>query len=108
MNLSFIVSKRFVVLLQIDLLDPDVFAQGQLAVMIMVSGWMEANEDYKRAFGIMPAEMTFKERLMRFYEAHCPERLANAAEELEDYEETPDSLFDQVNQYIIREPGMSR
>lgn len=34
------------------------YSQGsQLAVIIMVSGWIEDREDYKRAFGVLPEHM---------------------------------------------------
>jgi hypothetical protein len=86
--------------------------------MIMISGWLENNEDYKRAFGVLPEYMSFKERLTRFYQNHCPDRycidpendgnaanmmlgticcrLGEVEEELEDFEDRPDQLFDQV------------
>ena len=32
------------------------FLQGRMAVIIMVSGWMEEDEDDKRTFGVVPSE----------------------------------------------------
>ena len=42
----------------------------------MVSGWMEEAEDDKRTFGVVPKEMSLKERLTRFYKIHDPVRLS--------------------------------
>jgi hypothetical protein len=41
--------------------------QDKMEVMIMVSGWMEEDEDDKRTFGVVPDHMGFQERLTRFY-----------------------------------------
>eukprot|EP01039_Chlorochromonas_danica_P008478 gene8478-9344_t len=70
--------------------------KGQMAIMIMVSGWMENDEDYKRAFGVLPEILSFQERLIRFYQMHAPERIEKAAEEIEDYELHQDQLFDEL------------
>jgi hypothetical protein len=48
--------------------------KGKMAVVIMVSGWMDEAEDDKRTFGVLPEEMSLKERLVRFYQLHDPSR----------------------------------
>jgi hypothetical protein len=45
--------------------------------MIAVSGWLIDEEDYKRMYGIVPDDLTLEERLERFYEIYCPERLVS-------------------------------
>lgn len=72
-----------------------------MALMIMVSGWMENDEDYKRAFGVLPEIMSFHERLIRFYQIHAPERIEKAAEEIEDYELHQDQLYDEVMCFLL-------
>ena len=34
--------------------------QGKMEVMVMVSGWMEEDEDDKRTFGVLPDQMSLK------------------------------------------------
>lgn len=53
-----------------------------LSVMICVSGWMIDKEDYKKSFGIVPHDMQDEERLRRFYEIHCPQKIDRAAEDI--------------------------
>lgn len=47
--------------------------------MIAVSGWLIDEEDYKRMYGIVPEDLTLEERLERFYEIYCPERLVRSS-----------------------------
>jgi hypothetical protein len=49
--------------------------QDKMEVMIMVSGWMEEDEDDKRTFGVVPEHMGLQERLTRFYRIHDTSRL---------------------------------
>lgn len=79
-------------------------SQGQVAVMIMISGWLESEEDYKRSFGILPKEMTFRERLFRYYQLYCPERIATIDEEVEIYEECPERLFGKLEKMFGKDP----
>jgi len=53
-----------------------------LSVMICVSGWMIDKEDHKKSFGIVPHEMTDEERLRRFYQIHCPQKVDRAADDI--------------------------
>jgi hypothetical protein len=48
--------------------------QDKMEVMIMVSGWMEEDEDDKRTFGVVPEHMGLQERLTRFYRIHDTSR----------------------------------
>jgi hypothetical protein len=66
--------------------------------MIMISGWLEQDEDYKRAFGVLPLNMSEEERLTRFYELHCPQRLPKVKKELEVFYEHYDDLHQQVRE----------
>jgi hypothetical protein len=54
-----------------------------LSVMICVSGWMIHKEDYKKSFGIVPHDMQDEERLRRFYQIHCPQKVDRAAEDIQ-------------------------
>ncbi len=65
-------------------------------MMIVVSGWIEQDEDEKRAFGIVPAVMSDEERLTRFYEVNCPERLTKVDKELDNFFYHMDDLYNQV------------
>jgi hypothetical protein len=49
-----------------------------MGVMIMVSGWMEEEDDDKRTFGVPPDSdrMPLRERLTRYYRLHDPARCA--------------------------------
>ena len=64
---------------------------GNLAVMIMISGWMNEEDDYKRVFGILPSNSAIQplERLIRFYLQHNPTKLENIEVELELYMKDP-------------------
>ena len=68
--------------------------------MILVSGWMEEDEDDKRAFGILPDYISHAERLSRFYEIHCPDRLNKMEQELEDFYFHIEDLYDQVSDFL--------
>lgn len=70
--------------------------KGQLAVTIMVSGWMHESEDYKRTFGILPSAMTLEEALTRFYLQHDRGMLNSVKSETSAYEKSPMALVDQV------------
>jgi hypothetical protein len=70
--------------------------KGQLALMVVISGWMEKESDYKRAFGAVPDTMPLNERLGRYYTVHCPHRLPKVSMEAAMFEKDPDSLFDQL------------
>jgi hypothetical protein len=65
-------------------------------VVIMVSGWMIEEDDYRKTFGVIPEEMSLGERLRRFYELHCPARLALADEEAKMWRNDETTLLDQV------------
>lgn len=68
----------------------------KLAVVIMVSGWMIDEDDYRKTFGVIPDEMSLEERLRRFYELHCPMRLPGATSEAQMWKDDEHTLLDQV------------
>lgn len=70
--------------------------QGHLAIMVMISGWMKKENDYQRAFGVVPDTLPLHERLGRYYYLHCPHRLPKVTMEAAMFEKDPDSLFDQL------------
>ena len=49
--------------------------KGQLAIIIVISGWMDNPGDYRRNFGLVPKhdDMELLEKLERFYFIYCPE-----------------------------------
>jgi hypothetical protein len=61
-----------------------------------VSGWLEEPEDYKRAFGVLPAHLPDRERLVRFYELHAPQRLLKVDMEVQEFADHFDDLYHQV------------
>jgi len=91
--------------------------QSRTAVMIMVSGWMEEDEDDKRTFGVIPSEENLglkvrtrakicydrtsahccsclpQERLIRFYRVHDPARLQDVEKHIWDFSEDPAPLY---------------
>ncbi|KAJ1422812.1 hypothetical protein B484DRAFT_398912 [Ochromonadaceae sp. CCMP2298] len=67
--------------------------KGKMAVMLMVPGWIGAEEDEKRTFGVLPEKMSLRERVERYYAVHAPERVPLAAEECEAMEGEPEQLL---------------
>ena len=59
-----------------------------LSVMICVSGWLIDKEDYKKSFGIVPHEMQDEERLRRFYQLYCPQKVERASEDIKAWKNT--------------------
>ena len=45
--------------------------QGRMAVIIMVSGWMEEDEDDKRTFGVVPSEETISLKVCSSQPPQC-------------------------------------
>jgi hypothetical protein len=66
--------------------------------MIMVSGWMEEEEDHRRAFGILPSHIGDEERLIRYYELHAPYRLTKVEMELMEF---GDDRYDDLSNQVI-------
>jgi hypothetical protein len=66
--------------------------------MIMVSGWMEEEEDHRRAFGILPSHISDDERLIRYYELHAPYRLTKVEMELMEF---GDDRYDDLSNQVI-------
>eukprot|EP01032_Pedospumella_encystans_P010592 gene10592-12368_t len=80
--------------------------KGRMAVMIMVSGWMEEDEDDKRTFGVVPSEenISLKERLVRYYRIHDPSRLSYAELEAANYSRDPSPLFSALKERYGKDP----
>ena len=70
---------------------------GRLAMVLMVAGFMENDEDDKRSFGVLPDELSLKERLTRYYSIHAPDRLEKVDSEVLCFEDDPQQLFDHVS-----------
>mmetsp|Transcript_24904 Transcript_24904/g.41639 ORF Transcript_24904/g.41639 Transcript_24904/m.41639 type:complete len:896 (-) Transcript_24904:180-2867(-) len=67
--------------------------KNKMAIMIMISGWLDEEEDDKMAFGVLPEELTLTERLYRFYQLYAPERLKNVETESECFAEDPNAML---------------
>jgi len=80
--------------------------QGKAAVMVMVSGWVLHKEDYKRTFGIVPDTMSLEERLVRFYQIHCKDRVGKAKEEAKKWKNNEDELLDQMTEFYGVDPRL--
>eukprot|EP01033_Poteriospumella_lacustris_P003161 gene3161-2326_t len=72
--------------------------------MIVVSGWQKKKEDYKRAVGVVPSEMTDRERITRYYSCHCPDRLPKIDADLESFANDLTSLFDELQDLYGHDP----
>jgi hypothetical protein len=70
---------------------------GKLAMVLMVAGFMENDEDDKRSFGVLPDELSLKERLTRYYSIHARDRLEKVDNEVLCFEDDPQPLFDHVS-----------
>ena len=70
--------------------------KGQLAVIIMISGWMQDDEDYKRAFGIVPSHMELNEIMTRFYQVNDPKRVATVVDDLNSSERNPEGFIEAI------------
>jgi len=67
----------------------------------MVAGFMEHDEDDKRTFGIVPDELSLRERLTRYYSIHARDRLEKVDNEVQCFEDDPQSLFDHVSSSLM-------
>eukprot|EP01038_Epipyxis_sp_PR26KG_P014831 gene14831-19925_t len=61
--------------------------KGQMAVIIMVSGWIDEEDDYKRVFGVLPNSLPFEERLTRYYTQNCAQRLPSVELDVEAWQD---------------------
>eukprot|EP01032_Pedospumella_encystans_P010520 gene10520-12287_t len=80
--------------------------KSRTSVMIMVSGWMEEDEDDKRTFGVVPSDknISLKERLVRYYRIHDPARLLDVEKNLWDFCEDPAPLFAALKKRYGKDP----
>lgn len=84
------------------------YQSDKLAVMIVISGWMQRNDDDKRTYGILPSDeyITLEERLTRYYtriclnksidavvRLMCEHRLRNVKKETKEWNKKSDELL---------------
>jgi len=78
--------------------------KGKMAVIVMISGWMDQDEDDKRVFGLVPQDMGLKERLHRFYQLHAPEKLCTVENESKCFEDDPEQICTYLKEAYDKDP----
>lgn len=79
--------------------------KGHLAACIFVSGWMEGDAaDYQRVFGVVPRDMSVRERLHRFFLVHDASRVPSMDGLIAAFAGDETALFDSLQREVGFDP----